>query len=90
MKNKWSKYALKEGKIQSSYIREYFNRKKVRKTAEASSSDINVASGQEQEEIKLIYKPPTDEQVRAAPKILNDAWVINLKEVKPRRKRTKK
>lgn len=48
MKNKWSNYALKNGKVQSSYIREYCNRKKIRKTGEASNCYSNEQSRQEQ------------------------------------------
>ena len=58
MKNKWRNYALKDGKIQSSYIREYSNRKKVRKTREASNCDSNEQSGKEQEEIEELIRPP--------------------------------
>lgn len=83
MKNKWRNYALKDGKVKSSYIREYSNRKKIRKTGEASKSDCNVQSGQEQskaqEEIELVYREPTHYRVDINPLILNDAWVINLR-----------
>lgn len=48
MKNKWRNYALKDGKVQSSYIREYSNRKKVRKAGEASNCNSNEQSRQEQ------------------------------------------
>lgn len=63
MKNKWSNYALKDGKVKSSYIREYSNRKKVWKTREASNCNSNEQSGQEQakEEVELIYKPTIKE-----------------------------
>ncbi len=82
MKNKWRNYALKDGKVQSSYIREYCNRKKVRQAGEASHSDSHVQSRQEQEEIKevkLIYKPPTTHKVGVNSAILNEAWVVNLR-----------
>jgi len=83
MKNKWSKYALKDGKIQSSYIREYSNRKKIRKTREASNRDSLQQSGQEQpkaqEEVKLVQRGPEYYRVDVNPIILNDAWVVNLR-----------
>lgn len=62
MKNKWSNYALKDGKVQSSYIREYSNRKKIRKTGEASNSDSNEQSWKEQtqEEVNQEEKNVTD------------------------------
>ncbi|MFI0477767.1 MAG: hypothetical protein ACH349_01390 [Candidatus Rhabdochlamydia sp.] len=80
MKNKWSKYALKDGKVKSSYIREYSNRKKIRKTGEASNSNEQSWEKQAQEEIKLIYKPPMNILPDINSRILQDAWVINLKE----------
>lgn len=36
MKNKWENYALKDGKVQSSYIREYSSRSPKRQAREAS------------------------------------------------------
>jgi hypothetical protein len=58
MKNKWSHYALKDGKIQSSYIREYSNRKKVWKEREPSNCDSNEQGGKEQtkEEIGITHE----------------------------------
>jgi hypothetical protein len=55
MKNKWRNYALKDGKVQSSYIREYSNRKKIRKAGEASSGNSHEQSRQEQ--------PKTQEEI---------------------------
>ena len=52
MKNKWSNYALKDGKIQSSYIREYCNRKKIRKAREASNCNSNEQSWEKQSKAK--------------------------------------
>lgn len=79
MKNKWSKYALKDGKIQSSYLREYSSRSPKRERREASGRNSLLQSGEKQaeEEVKLVYRPP----VHPIPqlKILEDAWVINLK-----------
>jgi hypothetical protein len=83
MKNKWRNYALKDGKIQSSYIREYCNRKKVRKTREASNCDSNEQSRKEQskdeEEVKLVHRGPEHYRIGVNPIILNDAWVVNLR-----------
>lgn len=80
MKNKWSNYALKDGKIKSSYIREYCNRKKSRKAGKTSGSDCVQQSGKEQEEVKLIYKPPSHYKCNVDPTILNDKWVVNLRQ----------
>lgn len=83
MKNKWRNYALKDGKVKSSYIREYSNRKKVRKTRKASNCDSNEQSGKEhpkEEEVKLVQRGPEHYKVGTNPIILKDAWVINLKE----------
>lgn len=48
MIDKWRNYALKSGKVQSSYQREYCCRKKCRKAGEAGDSHRNVESGKEQ------------------------------------------
>jgi len=53
MKNKWRNYALKTGKIEASYIREYINRKKVRQAGEASNSNCHVEGRKEQEKVVL-------------------------------------
>jgi len=96
-KNKWSKYALKDGKVKNSYIREYCNRKKIRKTGEASHSDSHEQSRKIQQEdeslrylinhsscnfedVKLVYIEPVDYPKNIDPVILNESWVINLKE----------
>lgn len=80
MKNKWSKYALKDGKIQSSYIREYSSRSPKREAREASCRNRLLQSGEKQEEeVKLVYRPPVQYEPKINPTILNDAWVINLK-----------
>ena len=81
MKNKWSNYALKDGKVQSSYIREYSNRSPKREAHKASGRDRVLESREEQkpeEEVKLVYVEPTHYQVKVDPIILNDAWVVNL------------
>ncbi len=53
MKNKWRNYAIKEGKVKSSYIREYCNRSKKRKAAETSDSNSVQQSRQVEEEIRI-------------------------------------
>lgn len=57
IKNKWSKYALKNWKIQSSYIREYSNRSPKRQTREASGRNSLLESRKKQteKEVKLVY-----------------------------------
>lgn len=83
MKNKWSKYALKDGKIQSSYLREYSSRSPKREAREASCRNRLLQSGEKQEEeVKLVYRPPVQYEPKINPTILNDAWVINLKGTK--------
>ena len=79
MKNKWRNYALKDGKIQSSYIREYCNRKKVRKTREASCSNSLLESGQKsfQEPIGF-YEEPSFNLEDVHPWITNDEWIVNI------------
>jgi hypothetical protein len=52
MKNKWSNYALKDGKVKESYIREYSNRSPKREAAKASGRDCIQQSGKIQEEIR--------------------------------------
>ncbi len=52
MKDKWRNYALKSGKVKSSYQREYCNRKKCRKAGEAGNSNIHVESWKVQPEVK--------------------------------------
>lgn len=79
MKNKWRNYALKDGKVKESYIREYSNRSKSRKAAEASSSNSLQQSGQEQEEVNLVFREPPYYKTGVNPIILNDAWVVNLR-----------
>jgi hypothetical protein len=49
MKNKWRNYALKDGKVQSSYIREYSSRSPKRKAHEASCRNSLLESRKEQE-----------------------------------------
>lgn len=51
MKNKWSNYALKDGKVKESYLRERIGRDKNRKATEASSSNSPQQSREKQEEI---------------------------------------
>lgn len=51
MKNKWSNYALKIGKVQNSYIREYSNRSPKREAREASRRDSILESWESQEEV---------------------------------------
>lgn len=81
MKNKWSNYALKDGKVKTSYIREYSNRKKVWKTGETGYRNCFQQSGEKQaeEEVKLVYQEPSQFRVKVDPIILNDAWVVNLR-----------
>ena len=65
MKHKWRNYALKTGKIQSSYIREYSNRKKIRKTREASDSDRILESWPKQaEEVINLTGKEENESIR--------------------------
>jgi hypothetical protein len=52
MKNKWSNYALKDGKVKESYLRERIGRDKKRKTAKTSSSNCLDQSRQEQEKVR--------------------------------------
>ncbi len=52
MKNKWENYAFKNGKVKSCYQREYCNRKKCRKTGEASGGDSLLQGGEVQPEVK--------------------------------------
>jgi hypothetical protein len=79
MKDKWRNYALKDGKVKESYIREYSNRSKSRKAAEASRSNSLQQSWEEQEEVKLVFQDPAYYKVN--PVILNDAWVVNLRNI---------
>lgn len=81
MKNKWRNYALKDGKVQSSYIREYCNRSPKRQASKASRRHSVLESRQEQskKEIELVYKKPDNFQLKAHPSILTDSWVINLR-----------
>lgn len=51
--NKWRNYALKDGKVKESYIREYSNRSPKREAAKASRSNCIQQSGEEQEEIVI-------------------------------------
>lgn len=53
MKNKWSNYGLKAGKIQESYIREYCNRSPRRQASEASNSNSLLQSREVQKEIRI-------------------------------------
>lgn len=48
MKNKWSRYALKNGKVKSSYIKKHSNRDQIRKATKASCCNCNVKSRQKQ------------------------------------------
>ncbi len=57
MKNKWSNYALKDGKIKESYIREYSNRSPKREARETSSRNSLQQSWKKQEEIEMIIRP---------------------------------
>ncbi len=66
MKDLWSKYALKDGKVKSSYIREYSNRSPKRETRKASGS-YSILQGREvQKEIKC-------------PELFQEAWVIDIR-----------
>jgi hypothetical protein len=79
MKDKWRNYALKDGKVKESYIREYSNRSKSRKASEASRGNSTQQSRQEQEEVKLVFRDPCSYKVAIDPIVLNDAWVVNLR-----------
>lgn len=50
MKDKWGNYAIKSGKVKSCYQREYCNRSKKRKAAEASHCNSYVQSREIQPE----------------------------------------
>lgn len=52
MKDKWGNYAIKTGKVESSYKREYCNRKKVRKAPEASDCNSTKQNRKGKEEIE--------------------------------------
>jgi hypothetical protein len=80
MINKWRNYALKDGKVKESYIREYSNRSKSRKAAEASRCNSFQQSGKEQEEVKLVFRSPPYYKEPVNTVILNDAWVVSLRE----------
>lgn len=74
MKDKWRNYALKDGKVKDSYIREYCNRKKIRKAPEASDSHSVEQSRQEQEEVKPLYIEAPPARKKRAKK-----WIPDLK-----------
>lgn len=65
MKNKWSNYALKDGKIRESYLRERIGRDKKRKATEASSSNSPEQSREKQEEIKFTSTKELDSMAKA-------------------------
>jgi len=68
MKNKWGNYAIKDGKVKSSYIREYCNRKKIRKARETSDCDSFLQSRKEQkEEIANLIHPNGASMTSAMP-----------------------
>ncbi len=52
MKNKWGNYAIKEGKVKQSYLRERIGRDKKRKAAKASSSNCLIQGRKEQEKVE--------------------------------------
>jgi len=54
MKNKWGNYSLKDGKIKSSYIREYSSRSPKWEANEASRSNSLFQIGQVEKEIEFI------------------------------------
>lgn len=83
MKNKWSNYAIKDGKVKSSYFREYCNRKKVGKAGKTSNCNSNEQSGQEQtqaqKKVESVYSEPTYYVKNIDPIILNDSWIVTLR-----------
>ena len=82
MKNKWSNYALKDGKIKQSYLREHKNGDGARRASKASYCDSLQQSREKQEEVKeieLVFREPPHFKINVNPIILNDAWVINLR-----------
>jgi hypothetical protein len=93
MKDKWRNYALKDGKVKSSYICEHCDRSPKRKTCEASSCNSVFESRQEpklEEEVRDIFGSTTNLMLKTNlkihectfktnPVILNDAWVQNLR-----------
>jgi hypothetical protein len=62
MKNKWENYALKDGKVRESYIKEYSSRSPKRQAREASGRDRILESREEQpkaeEEIEQLERLP--------------------------------
>lgn len=54
MKNKWSNYALKDGKIEESYKRKHRDRSESRKTPEASCGDSHEQIREVEEEVGLL------------------------------------
>ena len=62
MLNKWRNYTLKDGKVKSSYQREYCNRKKVRKTGEASSGNSHEQSRKIQTKEEVVYESVREEK----------------------------
>ncbi len=67
MKNKWENYAIKDGKIKSSYIREYCNRSPKRQAREASCGNRLLQGGESSEEEIIIDAC-----------ITNDEWISNV------------
>lgn len=63
--------ATKDRKIKSCYIRKHINRKKVRKSGEASNCDSNEQSRKEQEEVGYT--------ICMSPLIFNDEWIMRFK-----------
>lgn len=71
MKDKWRNYALKDGKISQSYIREYSNRSPKREAREASRSNSLLESRQEPEKV--------EHKISMTPLITNDEWIYRMR-----------
>lgn len=67
MKNKWGNYAIKEGKIKQSYLRERFDGDKKRKTTKPSSCNSPEQSREKQEEVIQSSLSKEDEEVTSLP-----------------------
>ena len=83
MKQGWDQYASQKRVKQKGYLRKYKNRDAGGKATEASNSNSTLNCWQEQEEeVKLVYRPPSEEmKTKYDPLILADAWIVNLKDI---------
>lgn len=64
-------YALKDGKVKESYIREYSNRSPKREAREASRCNSLLQSGEGKEEVEA--------KIAQTPLITNDEWVFRTR-----------